>query len=112
VRITNIRIEREREERMKKRLIIGYLAMVVGLAVILGIAAAPWAAETVSGKIMAVSQDGDAILLEDGTELVVPSTIKVSKEQLKAGATVKVTYEEAGDEKVVRSIEVQPSRSN
>lgn len=69
-----------------------------------------WAAETVTGKIEAVAAEGRAILLEDGTQLIIPSSVRVSREQLKEGATVKVTYEMDGERKVVRSIQVQPTQ--
>lgn len=79
------------------------------LAVLL-IAPVSWAAETVTGKIQAVDGTGRMIVLDDGTRLVIPATVQVSREQLQEGATVQVTYEVSEGQNVVRSIRVQPAR--
>ncbi len=61
----------------------------------------------VVGKIEAVDPSGRMVLLEDGTHLMIPPSISVSKTKLKEGATVKATYEEKGGQKVVTSMEVR-----
>lgn len=82
----------------------------VMLAVLL-VSPVSWAAsETVSGKIQAVDATGRMILLEDGTRLVIPATVQVSREQIREGATVQVTYDVSNGQNLVRSIRVQPAR--
>ncbi len=71
---------------------------------------APGSAETATGMIKAVDSTGRMIVLDDGTKLVIPTDLKVSREQIKEGATVRVTYEAAGGQNVVKSIQVQPSK--
>lgn len=68
-------------------------------------AAKPGAAMEVEGKIKDVK--GNMVTLDDGTQLEIPPTVKVKKEDLKPGATVKASYENKGGKKVVKSIEVQ-----
>jgi hypothetical protein len=48
----------------------------------------------VEGKIVNVS--GAKVTLADGTELMIPSTVKVQRADLKPGATVKASFEERG----------------
>ncbi len=67
-------------------------------------------AETAAGMIKAVDSTGRMIVLDDGTKFVIPTDLKVSREQLKEGATVRVTYEASGGQNVVKSIQVQPSK--
>ncbi len=62
--------------------------------------------QTVQGKIAHV--DGTRVTLEDGTVLVIPGDLKVSRESLKKGALVQARYEEKGGQKIVRGITVQP----
>jgi len=60
---------------------------------------------TVEGKIANVS--GAKVTLADGTELMIPSDVKVRRADLKPGATVKASFEERGGQKVVTAIVVQ-----
>jgi len=70
-------------------------------------AAKPGAAKEVEGKVTAVDPDGKMVMLDDGTQLEIPATVKVDKKALKPGATVKASYEEKEGKKVVTSIEVK-----
>jgi hypothetical protein len=68
---------------------------------------APAAAQTeVSGKIKSVDPAGKTVLLEDGTRLVIPDSVKADPAVLKAGATVKARVEDKGGQKVVTAIQV------
>jgi hypothetical protein len=46
------------------------------------------------------------VLLEGGTRLVIPDSVKVDRGALKAGATVKASVENKGGQKVVTAIQV------
>ena len=59
----------------------------------------------VEGKIVNVS--GAKVTLADGTELMIPSSVKVQRADLKPGATVKASFEERGGQKVVTAIAVE-----
>jgi len=67
----------------------------------------PGAAKEVEGKITAVDPAGKMVMLDDGTQLEIPATVKVDKKALKPGATVKASYEEKDGKKVVTSIDVK-----
>jgi hypothetical protein len=87
------------------------LGLAVPILVILMLVSTPaWAVESVAGRIQAVDATGRMILLDDGTQLVIPPDVHVSREQLMEGAKVKATYEIAGTQKVVRSIQVEVAR--
>ena len=45
--------------------------------------------------------------LEDGTELSIPATVKVAKDQLKPGTQITAEYEERAGQKVAKSIEIK-----
>ena len=63
----------------------------------------------VEGTIQKVT--GDKVTLADGTELTIPSSLStVKRSDLKPGASVKASYEEKGSQKMVTSIQVEPSR--
>lgn len=62
----------------------------------------------IQGTIRSVDPDGGVVVLEDGTRLTIPASLRPHRDALKEGATVKVSYEERGGEKVVTSIEVRP----
>ena len=62
----------------------------------------------VEGKIATVS--GAKVTLADGTELMIPSDVKVQRSDLKPGATVKASFEERGGQKVVTAIAVEPTK--
>ncbi len=80
-----------------------------------------WTAETmaqtqqspvqeIEGKIKSVEPSGAAtkVMLEDGTQLTIPASVKVQRATLKEGVTVKATYQENRGQKVVTSIQVRP----
>ncbi len=62
----------------------------------------------VEGKIANVS--GAKVTLADGTELMIPSNVKVQRAELKPGAMVKASFEERGGQKVVTAIEVRSAK--
>jgi Cu/Ag efflux protein CusF len=62
----------------------------------------------VEGKIVKVS--GAKVTLDDGTKLMIPSSVKVQRADLKPGATVKASFEELGGQKVVTAIAVDSAR--
>ena len=68
----------------------------------------PGDARQVQGTIQNVT--GDMVTLADGTELMIPASLSVSRDDLKPGASVKASYEEKGSQKVVTAIHVEPSR--
>jgi hypothetical protein len=47
------------------------------------------------------------VTLEDGTELSIPSTVKVAKEQLKPGTQITAEYDDMAGQKVAKSIEIK-----
>jgi hypothetical protein len=83
-----------------KRLLVGVVALFAAVSL-------AWAAETIEGKIKDVNPTGSQITLDDGTQLTIPNTVRVSREALREGAAVKATYEMTGGQKVVKSIEVK-----
>jgi hypothetical protein len=56
------------------------------------------------GKIQSV--ESGKLTLTDGTILTIPGGLIVQQSDLKPGASVKASYEERGDEKVVTSMQV------
>jgi hypothetical protein len=50
------------------------------------------------------------VTLEDGTQLMIPPTVKISGEDLKPGADVMASYEDKGSQKIVISIEVHQAK--
>jgi hypothetical protein len=62
----------------------------------------------IEGKIAKVS--GANVTLADGTDLMIPSDVKVQRSDLKPGATVKASFEERGGQKVVTAISVEPTK--
>ncbi len=47
------------------------------------------------------------VTLEDGTELSIPASVKVAKDQLKPGAQITAEYEERAGQKVAKSVEIK-----
>jgi len=60
----------------------------------------------IEGTIKSVDPDGGVIMLEDGTRLMIPASVRVQRDALREGAPVKARYEESGGQKIVTSIEV------
>jgi hypothetical protein len=61
--------------------------------------------QRVEGRIKSVR--GGLVTLEDGTELSIPSTVKVAKDQLKPGTQITAEYEDRAGQKVAKSIEIK-----
>ena len=76
------------------------------LTALLVAASVVWAAQSIEGKIKSVDPSGNTVTLVDGTTLVIHPDLKVLRDALKKGATVKATYVEEGGQKVVNSIVV------
>jgi len=62
----------------------------------------------VEGTIAKVS--GAKVTLADGTELMIPSDVRVQRADLKPGATVKASFQQQGAQKVVTAIVVEPAK--
>lgn len=73
---------------------------------------APGAAkpQQVEGKIKSVDPSGRMVELEDGTKLTIPPALNVPRESLKEGAILKASFEERGGQKVVTSMQVEPTK--
>jgi len=69
-----------------------------------------WAGD-VEGKIKSVDPTGRMLTLDDGTQLVIPSSVRVERRHLAPGADVKASFEQKGDQKIVTAISVQPAQS-
>lgn len=80
-----------------------FLGMAVTLSLVLALALGAWADE-MQGKIQNVDPAERAIVLDDGTQVWVAEG--VSMDNVKEGASVKVTYEERDGKKVATSLEV------
>ena len=61
--------------------------------------------QRVEGRIKSIR--GSLVTLEDGTELSIPSTVKVATEQLKPGTQITAEYEDRAGQKVAKSIEIK-----
>lgn len=61
--------------------------------------------QTVEGTIKSVR--GNMVTLEDGTEISIPSSVNVTKDQLKPGAQIIAEYETRAGQKVARSIQIK-----
>ncbi len=73
-------------------------------------APAPEKEQEIQGKIKSVDPSGKEVTLEDGTKLMLPDQVKVNRNLLKEGATVKARFKEEGGQKVVIRITVQPGK--
>ena len=83
--------------------------VVVALTVIALAAPSVWAGD-VQGKIKSVDQTGRMVTLEDGTQLMIPATVRINRQDLTPGADVKASFEDKGNQKIVTQIEVQPAK--
>jgi len=59
----------------------------------------------VEGTIKSVQ--GSTVTLDDGTTLSIPSSVKVSRAQLKPGAMIVAEYQERGGQKVATSVQIK-----
>ena len=82
------------------------------LAVLLVAASLAWAAQTIQGKIMSVDPSGKMVTLLDGTKLMIPPDVKVKRDALKEGVTVKATFEQKDGQNVVTSLVVHPKEES
>jgi len=87
----------------------GALLVLAVIMVVMVLAPVAWA-EDVQGKIKSVDASGKMVTLDDGTQLMIPPTLKVEKQALKPGANVKASYEEKDGQKVATSFMVMPAR--
>ena len=79
------------------------------LTALLLAASIAWAAgNELQGKVKSWDAASNMLTLEDGTQISIPADAKVSRDQLKAGANVKASYEEKDGKKVATSVEVTP----
>ncbi len=63
--------------------------------------------QVIEGKVRGVNPSGTQVILEDGTKLFIPKSVKAPKEALRPGAMVTAQYEEKGGQKVVTSIQLK-----
>jgi Cu/Ag efflux protein CusF len=68
---------------------------------------APAGDKHMEGKVKSLDPTGKKLTLVDGTEFMIPATVKISRTELRPGANVKVSYEEQGGQKVLKSLEVE-----
>jgi hypothetical protein len=59
----------------------------------------------VEGTIKSVQ--GSTVTLEDGTRLSIPSSVMVSRSQLKPGVMIVAEYQERGGQKVATSVQIK-----
>jgi hypothetical protein len=59
--------------------------------------------QEVTGTIKSIDQD--KLVLEDGTEFMLPASASIDRSGLREGSKVRVSYEDRGGEKVVTSVE-------
>ena len=59
----------------------------------------------VEGTIKSVR--GNMVTLEDGTQLSIPGSVKVAKDQLKPGAQITAEVEERAGQMVAKSVEIK-----
>ena len=90
-----------------KRLLM--MAVAVALTVVALAAPSVWGGD-VQGKIKSVDQTGRMLTLEDGTQLMIPATVRINRQDLTPGADVKASFEDKGNQKVVTKIEIQPAK--
>ena len=85
------------------------LLALLAIAFVTVLAPAAWAGE-VQGKVKSFDATANAVVLEDGTKLTIPATLRVERQALKPGADVKASYEEKDGQKVATSIAVMPAK--
>jgi len=85
------------------------LLALLAIAFVTVLAPIAWADE-VQGKIKSFDAAGNTVVLEDGTQLMIPPTVHVERQALKPGANVKASFEEKDGKKIATSIAVMPAR--
>jgi hypothetical protein len=61
--------------------------------------------QKVEGTIKSVR--GNMVTLEDGTELSIPTSVQVTRDQLKPGAQISAEYEQRAGHKIAKSIQIK-----
>ncbi len=61
----------------------------------------------VEGNITSMDVSRTTITIDDGTQLIIPDSLRAARDVLKEGARVKASYEEQAGQKFVTSIKVQ-----
>lgn len=61
--------------------------------------------QKVEGTIKAVQ--GNMVTLEDGTQISIPTSVRVPKEQLRPGVQISAEYEERSGQKVATSVQIK-----
>jgi hypothetical protein len=84
---------------------VSSVLIMVAVTIVIVLAPVAWAAD-VQGKIQSVDPNGNVVTLDDGTQIVIPSTFTVEKSALKPGVNVKVSYDEKDGQKLAKSITV------
>ena len=79
-------------------------AMVSGVALVVTLSSAAWAAD-VQGKIKSVDTSEKSFVLEDGTKVWMGEGVAMDK--LKEGADVKASYDEKDGRNVATSVDVK-----
>jgi Cu/Ag efflux protein CusF len=79
-------------------------AVLAALLLVVSVAAA--AGNEVQGKVKMWDAASNTLTLEDGTQISVPADVKVERDQLKAGANVKASYDDKDGKKTATSLEV------
>jgi hypothetical protein len=59
--------------------------------------------QEVTGTIKSI--DDEKLVLEDGTEFMLPTSAQIDRSELKEGTKVRVSYEDRGGQKVVTSVD-------
>jgi hypothetical protein len=86
-----------------------FLVLTLSVAVVaLTLAPLAWAAD-VQGTIKSVDPSRHSITLADGTQLMISPGLTANHTDLRPGANVKASYETQGTQKVITSIQVEPS---
>jgi hypothetical protein len=67
---------------------------------------------SIEGRVKSVNMLHTKLTLEDGTQLIIPKSVKPPKEALKKGAMVAASYEEKDGKKVIISIQLTTMKSS
>ena len=61
----------------------------------------------VQGTIASLDRAGKSVTLDNGTQLMIPDSLKVTRENLKKGARIKATYEKQAGKNVATSFQIE-----
>jgi hypothetical protein len=79
-------------------------AVLTALLLVVSVAGA--AGNEIQGKVKSWDQSSNMLTLEDGTQISVPADVKVERDELKAGANIKASYDDKDGKKTATSLEV------